>query len=221
MILSFIGQKGGIGKSTLAACVASELVARRRSVLLVDADPQKTSSTWHDIAAEHGHGAPSVVAMTSTLHKPHQVPKLAQSYDVTVIDCPPRLGDVQRSALMVADLAVLPCGPSAPDAWALAESLEMIGEAKTFRPKLRAYVCINKKRAGTALGQGARDALGKQSGLPVLVTEIGLRQAFQEAMGAGLGVTAYAPSDTAAAELRALVDELLALAPKRRTKVSS
>jgi chromosome partitioning protein len=159
--------------------------------------------------------------MTSSLHKAHQVPKLARSYDITVIDSPPRLGDVQRSALMVADLAILPCGPSAPDVWALAESLEMVGEAKTYRPKLRAYVVINKKRAGTALGQGAREALEKQSGLPVLDTEIGLRQAFQEAMGVGLGVTAYAPGDTAAVELRALVDELLALASRRRSKLPS
>ncbi len=219
MIYAFVGQKGGIGKSTLAACVSVELMARQLSVLLVDADPQQTVQTWHDVASELGHEVPSVVAMTSTLHKEHQVPKLSRSYDATVIDCPPRLGEVQRSALMVADVAVLPCGPSAPDAWALEASLKMVAEALTFRPSLKAVICINKKRPGTALGRGARDALVEQSGLPVLATEVGMRQALQEAMGAGLGVTTYAPRDAASDEIKALVDELLALSSmKKRAK---
>lgn len=213
MIVAFVGQKGGSGKSTLAVCVASELADRKRNVLLVDADPQRTAVTWHDVASEQGHAVPTVVSMTGTLHKPNQLPKLAAGYQDVIIDTPPRLGEVQRSAMMVADLAILPCGPSAPDAWALAESIRTIQEAIDYRAALKASIVINKKRSGTAAGRGAREALA-DAGLPILKTEMGLRQAFQEALAAGLGVGRYAPKDTAAEEVRALVTELLKMGGK-------
>src|SRR5690349_21068817 len=135
MILAVAHQKGGTGKSTLAICIASELSARGQNVLLVDADPQQTAQTWHDLAVEkaekaekdgdsstpngqppeaRGHVLPSVVSMTGTLHRDNQLPKLANSYDVVVVDTPPRLGPTLKSALVVADVALIPCGPTGP-----------------------------------------------------------------------------------------------------------
>lgn len=211
MIVALVGQKGGSGKSTLAACIASELMARKLRVLLVDADPQRTAVTWHDVAAEAGHEAPTVTAMTGSLHRENQLPALARGFDHTVIDTPPRLGEVQRSALMVADIAIMPCGPSGPDAWALAESIRTVREALDYRPELRIAICINKKRSRTSLSKGARRAL-EATGMRVLETEIGFRQPYQDALTAGMGVTRYAPRDAATVELRALVDELLTFA---------
>ena len=208
MIIALVGQKGGSGKSTLAACIASELRARSRRVLLVDCDPQRTIVTWHDVAAEAGFAVPTVAAMTGTLHRENQVPTMARGFDDVVIDTPPRLGEVQRSALMVAEVALLPCGPSGPDAWALAESIRTIEEARVVRPELRAAICINKKRARTTLSKGARDVL-VATGIPVLKTELGFRQAYQDAITAGQGVAQYAPRDLAAAEIRELVDEVV------------
>jgi chromosome partitioning protein len=218
MILAFVGQKGGIGKSTLATSVAAELVARKRSVLLVDADAQQTAQTWHDIASEKRHSAPSVIAMTGTLHEPHQLPRLAKSYDVTIIDTPPRIANVMRSALMVADVAVLPCGPSYAEAWGLAATVETVQEAQTVRGRaLKTAIVINRKRTGTVLAREARETL-EATGFQVLAAELGDREAFKNALGAGLGVTTYAPTDRAAEEVRTLVDELLTMAPKARRK---
>ena len=72
-------------------------------------------------------------------------------------------------------------------------------------------ICINKKRVRTSLSRGAREAL-LATGMPVLKTEIGFRQAFQDAVTGGQGVTRYAPRDAAATEVRELVDELVAFA---------
>lgn len=207
MLLAFVGQKGGVGKSTAAACVAAEYVRLGRSVLLVDADPQGTSRTWAEVASEAGRPAPTVAAMGATMHRPDQLPKLARSFDRVVVDCPPRAGDVQRAALMVADLAVLPSGPSAADAWALAGSLELVAEARALRPDLVAVVLLTRVQAHTALGRGARDVLA-EGGLPVLRSSLGYRVAYAEALAAGMGVTEYASGDAAASEVRALVVEL-------------
>src|SRR5262245_4570065 len=124
MIIAFCGQKGGAGKTTAALVTATEWLLRGRRVLLVDADPQGSAKTWGEVAAEGGSAAPTVVAMGAGLHRPDQLPALARSFDLTLIDCPPRHGEIQRAALMVADLAVLPCGPSGLDVWALGESLD-------------------------------------------------------------------------------------------------
>ena len=154
---------------------------------------------------------PSVVSMTGTLHRDNQLPKLASSYDIVVVDTPPRLGPTLKSALVVADVALIPCGPTGPDAWALADTLEIIEDARGFRPKLKAALVINRKREGTVLGDKARKSLSAAN-LPILRTEIGLRQAYAEALGEGEGVTNYEPSSHAAQEMRDLVDEVLRFA---------
>lgn len=220
MIIALTGQKGGVGKSTIAISLAADLMGRRYSVLLVDADPQGTARTWGDVAAEAGHPLPTIVAMGATMHRPDQLARAAAGYDAVVIDCPPRHGEIQRSALMIADMALLPCGPSAADAWALTISVELVNEARTLRPDLNAFVVITRKQGRTALGRGARELL-TEGGLPVLGSELGYRVAFAEALGAGQGVTTYAPRDPAAAELRALVDEILALEKKHGKEAST
>jgi chromosome partitioning protein len=207
MIVALTGQKGGVGKSTTAICLAVAALAREQRVLLVDADPQGTTRTWGEVATERGHAAPTVVAMGATMHRPGQLKDVARGYDMTFIDCPPRHGDVQRAALMVADIAVLPCGPSAADAWALSSALDVVNEARALREELQACILITRKQGRTALGKGARTAL-EASGLPVLSTEIGQRIAFQEAIAAGLGITTFAPRDAGATEITTLLEEL-------------
>lgn len=216
MVIALAGQKGGSGKTTTAICLASEWHARGRRVLLVDADPQGTSRTWADVAAEAGRTCPAVVSMGPGLHRPDQLPALAQAFEYTVIDCPPRHGDIQRAALMVADLVIVPCGPSSVDAWALGGTIDLIEEARVVRPQVRVSLLITRKVARTSLGSGARDILAA-SKLPVLDTELGYRVAFQEAPAAGMGVTTYAPGTPAAAEAQGLVDEVERLLAEEMT----
>ncbi|MDP3219128.1 MAG: ParA family protein, partial [Deltaproteobacteria bacterium] len=151
-ILAFAGQKGGAGKTTSAIATACEWQARGRRVLLVDTDPQGSARTWADVAGELGTTIPTVVAMGSGLHRPGQLPALAAQYDVTVVDCPPRLDDVQRAVLMVAHVVVIPCGPSTLDTWAIADSLDLVRKAQQLRPELLARVCITRKQPGTVVG---------------------------------------------------------------------
>ena len=207
MIVACVGQKGGIGKSTIAIALAAEGVARGRTVLLVDGDRQATVRTWAATAAEHDHPVPTVIAMDATMHRPGQLDAVAAGYDLVLIDCPARLGEVPASALMVADLALLPTGPSGADTWALAESLDLLQKAQTLRPGLRAALVVNKQTR-TALGRGVRAALAGV-GVPVLRTELFTRVAYQEAVNVGQGVAQYAPRDPAAAEVRALFDEIV------------
>ena len=207
MIIAFAGQKGGSGKTTTAIAVAVEWQERRRSVLLVDTDPQGSCRTWGDVAAEQKQRSPTVVARGAGLPRPGQLPALALKHEVTIVDCPPRHDELQRAVLAVADMVVLPCGPSAMDAWALTESIDLVSKARKLRPELKAFVLITRKITRTALGAGAREALAT-CGLPVLRTELGHRVTYQEAPASGQGPTTYEPAGPAAREVRKLVSEL-------------
>lgn len=204
--VALLGQKGGTGKSTLAVCLAVEAAARGYSTLLVDADPQQTALRWAHLATHQEKPVPPVVAMGAGMHSRGQLPRIAASYEIVFIDCPGRAGDVQRSALAVTSLALLPCGPTAFDAWALGESAEVAREAQGIRPELQVAVVLTRKQR-TAASAAARGVLLK-AGLPVLQAEIGHRNDFALAVAFGQGVTTFAPRSVAAEETRRLFDEL-------------
>ena len=221
-VIAIAGQKGGAGKTTVAIALTAEWMHRGQRVLLVDADPQQTARTWAEVASEQERPCPTTVHMGANLWQPDQLPRLAASFDIVIVDTPPRLGDVQRAALMVADVVLMPCGPSTHDTWALAASLELINQARTLRPEMKAAVLLTRKVASTVIGREAREVL-TGTGLPVFNTELGYRTDYQEASAAGLGASTYRSSSPAAMEVRSMVDELevfagLRPAPARRKK---
>src|SRR5262245_11332646 len=117
MITTLLSTKGGAGKSTLTVALGWELMSRGARVLLVDADPQATVRTTGEVARERGAKAPTIVAMGKDLYQPDQLPALVPSFEHVLLDTPGRLGEVARAALMACDVALLPVGQSAADAW--------------------------------------------------------------------------------------------------------
>jgi chromosome partitioning protein len=209
-IIAIAGQKGGTGKSTIAICLASELLARGLRVLLVDADPQRSAATWRAVAQEYQRASPTLLILGAQMHTSGQLDAVAGAYDITIIDCPPAHSDIQRSALMAADLALLPCGPSAVEAWAVKASVELAHDARRVRRgRLRVAAVITKRKTNTDIGKGAREVL-TATGVEVLASELGDRVSYQEAPAAGVGVAQYLPTSDGADEVRALTDEVLA-----------
>ncbi len=184
-------------------------------MLLVDTDPQRTVSDVGAMAAESGHAAPTIVAMGKELFRPDQLPRLAQSFDHVIIDTPGRAGDIQNASLMVSDVALIPVGQSAAEMWAVSATLDIVSKARDLKEMhggtLKAALVVTRKMPRTALGKALRQTLSG-SGLPTFTSETSQRVAWQECLGAGLGVAQYAPRDAAAKELRALVSELLTFA---------
>jgi chromosome partitioning protein len=213
-IVAFVGQKGGSGKTTAALSVASEWHRRGARVLVVDADPQGSASTWGAVAAEFKRPAPTVIAGRAALHA--ELSRMANGFEFTIVDCPGRLDDIQRSALMVADMVVVPCAPTPVDVWALQATLDVIDQARSLRPELQAAVLITKRVGRTSLAVRSRQAL-IDGGVSVLAADLGHRVAFQEALAAGTGPTTHEPRGAAAAEVKRLCDELALLCARART----
>jgi chromosome partitioning protein len=206
MRIGFLNQKGGVGKTTLAVNAAEVLAQQHYRVLLVDADPQGSALDW--AAARQGDPIFAVAGLPrASIHK--ELPALAKGYDVVLIDGPPRVYDVAKSAIMASDVVLIPVQPSPYDVWAAKEIVDLIHEARVYRPELQAAFAINRKIVNTALGRDVTDALADYP-IPVLKTSICQRVILAESAAQGRTVMEAGPTSPAASEIRQLVEEVIA-----------
>jgi chromosome partitioning protein len=211
MIIALLNQKGGVGKTTLATHIAGELALRGQHVVLLDADPQGSALDWTQRRAQQGLPRlfSAVGLARETLHQ--EAPELARRVDHVIIDGPPRIAALARSALLAAERVLIPVQPSPYDLWASGEMVGLIREAQVFRPQLAAAFVINRRVSTTIIGREARQALAVQPlpALPALHAEVRQRIVFADSVTSGRLVRETAPDSAAAHEIAALVDELL------------
>lgn len=207
MIVALLNQKGGVGKTTLALHLAGAWSARGQRVLVIDADPQGSALDWAEQRLREG--LPRLFGVLGlareTLHK--ELPDLGREVDHVIVDGPPRVAGIARSALLAADLVVIPAQPSPFDGWATGEMLRLLDEARIFRPQLRARILLNRCAARTVIARETADALVDQDP-SVLASQIGQRVAFADAARTGRLVSEVAAGQIAAREISALATEL-------------
>lgn len=200
IVITVAQQKGGTGKTTLAANLAATLAATR-SVALLDIDPQHSLTRWNQLRP--ATAARLTFSDVSGWRVTGELDRLKSAHAFVIIDSPPQIDTDARLAIRGANLVLIPVQPSPPDIWAAEGTLKLAASEKR-----RAAMVLNRVPSAGKLRETMSNQL-RHDGKPLLTTTIGNRTGFAAAFAEGLGVTEAAPRSIAANELRALLTEIL------------
>lgn len=197
-------EKGGTGKSTITANLAVEAVKAGLKVLVIDADVQQSSIDFRGIRADK-ESLPQFQAVSITKNTIHKDISSFTDFDLILIDAGGRDTAVFRSAILAADLLLIPVLPSQYDIWATQGTIEALDQAKTFKD-IDARFILNQVIPNTTVAKEALEAL-QEFNIPILSTKLHSRVAYKQSVGEGKGVTEY-ENGKAAAEVKALYEEV-------------
>jgi len=204
-VITVAQQKGGSGKTTLAANLAVAFARAGLSVALLDTDPQGSLGRW--FMARRGRELPAngvaiEFSTASAWGVSYECEKLRKLHDIVIVDTPPKVDADLRPALREADLVLVPVGSSHVDLWATEGVIDL-----ARREHKSVALVLNRARTGTRLAAEVATAAAALEG-QVLDTVLSFRVAYAEALGLGLGVAELGKS-AAAAEVQVLADEVL------------
>lgn len=194
-IIALVTQKGGSGKSTLAFNLAVAAKQDGERVYMLETDKQGTISNW---GLRRSDEEPGIDRVSGGPELERALQLIAsQGYTLTIVDTPGVDSVTVTAAIRIADLCLIPARPSPADIEAATPTLDSI--RKLGRPF--AFVMTQTPTRSFRLSEAA-SALNMWGVLAV--PYIALRNDHQDALGAGLGVTEFAPDGKAAGEIRAL-----------------
>lgn len=204
VVISFLNQKGGSGKTTLSTNVAHGLSIRGYKVLLVDTDQQGSARDWN--TANDGTILPVVGLDRETL--PKDLKAIQAGYDIVIMDGAPAVEKMSAVAIKASNVVLIPVQPSPYDIWATADLLELIkarqavngGEPKT------AFI-MSRVIKNTKLGKEATTVL-EEYGIPVFQSHTSQLVIYPSTASKGFSVFSSAPN-SACEEINNILDELI------------
>lgn len=177
---------------------------------LADLDPQQTSGTW--LAAADGFAITCSTIPADADSVLEQLPALAATADVLVVDGPAGLSDATRAVMLLADLVLTPVQPAGADLRSAVDVLRLVNQARRIRGgSPDAAVFLNRATKGTRLLAEAREVLNQLDGFRSLGQAITQRQALTDCYSQGTTVfeAGTGPPLEAADEYERLFAELL------------
>lgn len=202
-IITIAQQKGGAGKTTIAAHLAVAFSQRGKRVAVIDIDPQGSLTQWHNIREKKfGEGFTGMnFSSISGWRLPNEIDRVKSNADVIIIDSPPHTQTETKTAIRVADFVIIPAQPSPTDLWATAETVRLVSEERIPHRVLLNRAVLNSKLLKDIEKQFSS----------VLKNKIANRIVFASAMLEGRCVTETAPTSSAAEEIKLILKEVSAI----------
>jgi chromosome partitioning protein len=211
MILLCGGEKGGTGKSTIATNLAAMRLKETTDVLLLDTDPQASSSYWSSIRDEDESlkRVSCVQKFGKGLEK--ELYALSEKYDDLIIDAGGRDSAELRASMLAADMILIPVMPGQFDVWTLDRVERLISEAGNINAEFDALVVINRAAPNPQIKEveELKELLEEFENLTLAETVIRDRIAYRRAVREGKSVIEMTPKDgKAGAEMMNLYEEV-------------
>lgn len=207
-VFTIAQQKGGAGKTTMAAHLAVAW-SRRHKVAIIDTDPQGSLTQWYKLRAEtYGEEETGLVFSTiSGWRVENEIARLKRLVDIIVIDSPPHADTEARAAIRAADLVVIPLQPSPMDVWATSATIKLCKQEK-----VPVKMVLNRVHPQARLTEAISNGL-----VGLAANHFGNRVAYAGSLMQGLGVTEASPNSPAADEVRGLAREILAYVNRKQS----
>jgi chromosome partitioning protein len=141
-IITLAHQKGGVGKSTLAANLAASFKNNVRTAIM-DVDPQGTITQLSKI-------------YTGIDVIPYSEKVSNLEYDIIFIDTPPYLSENLLQILKFTDFVIIPTKAGIADLLAIRSTIDIVKQSQKQNPKLKAAVVLNMVKYGTSLTEDVR-----------------------------------------------------------------
>jgi len=195
LTISLIAQKGGVGKTSIARCLAVAFERSGVATAILDMDPQASACLW---ARRRESDQPEVIPTVLPLLS-DTLAAAEESVELVIIDTPPKNADVAIAAAKVSDLIIIPCRAQIDDIETLpatAEILNITGNVQTF-------VLLNAVPPNRARIEEAAASITDHptAPFPVCPHSFGHRAAFGDSSVLGLTPQEYEPRGKAAQEI--------------------
>ncbi len=211
--IAFISPKGGVGKTTAATILATQL-ARRAPVIIIDADPNQPVEAWSKLGVvPEGLSVVTGVTQESILD---QIDDAATKAPFVIVDCEGTSSLTVAYAISAADLVVVPTQGSQLDAKEAARALSLVKkQERTGRRAISHAVLLTR----TAVAVRSRSLVHVQSelkkhGVRMFEAELNEREAFRAMFSFGGALETLNPDavrniDRAIANARGFTNEVL------------
>jgi chromosome partitioning protein len=197
IVVSFVSQKGGVGKSTLARALLA-VSAHMLKARLADLDPHQASVVaWERARGRNNAGSPCEVVAYATVG---EAVAASGDVDLLILDTP---AGTNRATLDIArhsHLIVQPTGASADDLVPAVLTFHELVKAGVPKQRLVAAIC----RVLSAGEEASVRAYMEEAGYEVLAGAIAERIAYREAQNRGQAIT-----ETKLAKLNRQADALI------------
>ncbi len=216
MILLVGGEKGGSGKSCLAQNIAVYIQQKHdANVLMVDCDPQRTTSDWIQ-ARNEDPDLPQINCIQLYGKIRNDLLSLDQRFDFVIVDCGGQDNLAMRATMSVATYVVIPLRPKRRDLKTLPHMEDMLSTCKMVNPKMVPAIVLTQCPALPTQFKRILEAkdVVKSFGLRVLDSVTYSRNIYDDSEEKGSSVVELDPQGKAAEEIRAITDELLAIPPE-------
>ena len=194
-ILSILSQKGGVGKTTLATCLAVAAEQDGKKTVIFDIDPQATACFWKDIREKE---EPAVLSIQAVRLKAMLKAAEEAGTELAIIDGAAVARDLAYEAAVVSDYVLIPTKTAVFDTKSMLHTIDLVKQQNKAFSIILTFV--------PPVGREIEDAIDMAIGIsadicPVL---IGNRKDYFRAQSTGLVVQEYNMNCKAALEINNL-----------------
>lgn len=214
-VISFVSPKGGVGKSTSALLLATQLAEKDIGVTIIDGDPEQWIHRWGERAE-----LPSAMRIVSQPDEEtviDAIERAAADTPFVIVDLEGTANMVVAYAISRSDLVIIPTQASTMDGQSAAKAIRLVKQQERgFNRRIPFAVLFTRTSAAikSRLERNLTEQMA-ESGVPVLATQLLERAAFRSIFDYGcplgeLPANTYKLQD-AIANARAFAGEVVSM----------